>query len=102
MALMFPRPGELRGAVWSEFDFETSIWSIPAARMKMRRPHHVPLSSQAIKLLRDLQALTGSGEFLFPSIRSSKRPISNNTMNAALRRLERDEISRSRGFPYWL
>jgi len=87
MALLFPRPGELRGAIWSEFDLETSVWTIPAERTKMRRAHRVPLSPEAVAILRDLQTITGRGQFLFPSVRSVKRTLSENTLNAALRRL---------------
>ena len=68
-------------------DLDGAEWRIPAARMKMREQHIVPLSSQAVSLLRELQPLTGSGRFLFPSLRTNERPISNNTLNAALRRL---------------
>lgn len=88
--LTFVRPGELRGARWSEFeqlDGDNPQWRIPAERMKMAEQHIVPLSRQAVTLLRDLHAITGDGEYLFPSLRSSKRPISDNTVNAALRRL---------------
>lgn len=87
LPLVFVRPGELRAAEWSEFDLETAEWRIPGSRMKMREPHIVPLSAQAATLLRNLQPLTGSGRYLFPSLRTNDRPISNNTLNAALRRL---------------
>jgi integrase len=87
MALLFPRPGELRAAEWVEFDFSRAIWAIPAARTKMRRPHRVPLSRQAVDLLLVLKSLCGTSNLLFPSVRSLSRPISDNTMNAALRRL---------------
>jgi len=70
---------------WPEFDMQTKIWSIPAERMKMRRPHQVPLPAQAVALLEQLRLLTGSGEYLLPSIRSVTRTMSENTMNAALR-----------------
>ena len=85
--LVFVRPGELRGAEWSEFDFEAVEWRIPAAKMKMRRPHRVPLSQQALVILHDLQIITCHGRWLFPSMRSISRPMSENTLNAALRRL---------------
>ncbi len=85
--LVFVRPGELRSAEWSEIDFDGAEWKIPAGKMKMRRPHRVPLSRQALAILRDLQSLTGGGQFLFPSLRSSLRPMSENTLNGALRRL---------------
>lgn len=81
------RPGELRHAEWNEIDFETTTWSIPAGRMKMKNPHIIPLSPQAVEILQSLYKLTGAGKYLFPSVRSIARPISDNTMNAALRRL---------------
>ena len=85
--LVFVRPGELRRAEWSEIDFEQAQWRIPAAKMKMREEHVVPLSSQALAILRELQPLTGRGDYVFPGVLSAKRPISENTLNAALRRL---------------
>jgi len=85
--LVFVRPGELRHAEWSEFDLDATEWRISAAKMKMRRPHRVPLSRQALTILRDLQEITGGGCWLFPSLRSERRPMSENTLNAALRRL---------------
>ncbi len=85
--LFFVRPGELRHAEWSEFDFEKAEWRIPAEKMKMREQHIVPLSTQAITILQELKALTGDGKYVFPSIRSSKRPMSENTVLGALRRL---------------
>lgn len=89
--LVFVRPGELRMAEWQEFDLEASEWNIPAERMKMRHPHLVPLSSQAIAILRELQPLTGHGRYVFPGARSAKRPMSNNAINAALRRMGYDK-----------
>jgi integrase len=86
-AYVFVRPGELRQAEWNEFDFDTAVWSIPAEKMKMRRPHRVPLARQPLAILRELREITGNGHWLFPSVRSFKRPISENTLNAALRRL---------------
>lgn len=99
MALLFPRPGELRQAEWSEFDLERGTWVIPEARAKMRRPHKKPLSRQAVELLNKLHSLTGDGSLAFPSIRSWQRPMSENTLNAALRRLGygKDEMT-SHGF----
>jgi DNA-binding HxlR family transcriptional regulator len=79
--------GELRKAEWAEFDLEHAEWRIPAAKMKMRRLHRVPLSRQALAIIRDLQAISRGGRWLFPSVRSISRPISENTLNAALRRL---------------
>lgn len=87
MALLYPRPGELRMAEWSEFDLERGIWTIPASRAKMRREHKKPLSSHALDVLRGLQRHTGNRKLAFPSVRSAVRPISENTLNAALRRL---------------
>lgn len=87
MAMLFPRPGELRAAEWEEFEFESSVWIIPEARMKMRRPHRVPLSRQAVSVLTSLKEISGGGSLLFPGVRSVSRPISDNTLNAALRRM---------------
>lgn len=84
---VFVRPGELRGARWNEIDWNAREWRIPADRMKMREQHVVPLSHQVITLLETLRMLTEHTGFLFPSLRSTERPISNNTINAALRRL---------------
>jgi integrase len=87
--LVFVRPGELRGAEWTEFDLEAKEpeWRIRAERMKMGEEHVVPLSRQAVELLRELRALTGDVRYLFPGLRTPSRPISNNTLNAALRRI---------------
>ena len=85
--LVFVRPGELRAAEWGEIDFDAELWRIPAWRTKLRRQHLVPLAPQAIALLRELHPLTGQGRYVFPSIRTNKRPMSDNTLNAALRRL---------------
>ncbi len=85
--LVFVRPGELRKAEWEELDFDSAQWKIPAEKMKMRQPHIVPLSKQAFSIIKDLQPLTGNGKYLFPSIRSAARPMSENTVNGALRRL---------------
>src|SRR5215471_309836 len=86
-SLVFVRPGELRKAEWAEFDLEHAEWRIPPAKMKMRRLHRVPLAKQALTIIRDLQAISPSGRWLFPSVRSIFRPMSENTLNAALRRL---------------
>lgn len=83
LAIVVTRPGELRHAAWSEFDFNEAVWTIPASRMKMRLSHKVPLPKEALDLLGRLRELTGYGELLFPSIRS----MSENTLNAALRRM---------------
>lgn len=85
--LLFVRPGELRHAEWAEFDLEAAEWRIPAAKMKMREAHIVPLSEQAVAVLKELQPLTGGGTYVFPGVRSSKRPMSENTVLAALRRM---------------
>ncbi|MGH8584662.1 MAG: tyrosine-type recombinase/integrase [Gammaproteobacteria bacterium] len=85
--LVFVRPGELRAAEWSELDLDAGEWRIPAERMKMGAIHIVPLSHQAVEALRELHPLTGSGRYVFPSERTRARPMSENTVNAALRRL---------------
>lgn len=89
--MLFQRPGELRAAAWAEFDLDAALWTIPPARMKRRvdgkkngDPHLVPLSTQAVEILRKLQPLTGQGTLLFPGERSHDRPISDNTLRAAL------------------
>jgi len=86
-ALAFVRPGELRHAEWTEFDFEKAEWRIPAGKMKMKEQHIVPLSDQAVGILREIQPLTGTGRYVFPSERGGARPMSENTVNAALRRM---------------
>ena len=85
--MFFTRPGELRNAEWAEFDLDKAEWNIPAEKMKMKTAHLVPLSKQAIVILNELKPLTGDGKYLFPSVRTSDRPMSNNSINAALRRL---------------
>lgn len=85
--LLFVRPGELRAAEWAEFDLDKTEWRIPGTRMKMGVQHLVPLATQAIAIIEDLQTITGRGRYLFPSLRTTSRPLSNNTVNAALRRL---------------
>jgi len=84
---VFVRPGELRHADWSEIDFENAKWIIPGAKTKMRRDHHVPLSRQSLKIFEEAHLLTGPNGLIFPGLRSSKRPMSENTLNAALRRM---------------
>jgi integrase len=93
--LFFVRPGELRKAEWSEFNFETAEWRIPAEKMKMRATHIVPLSAQAILILRELETLTGKSQYVFPGIRTLRRPMSDNTVLGALRRLgySKDEMT---------
>lgn len=84
---VFVRPGELRRAEWSEFDFEKAVWTIPAAKMKMREPHVVPLSRQSLELLAAAQAISQGQRYVFSSLYPGNRPMSENTINAALRRL---------------
>jgi integrase len=93
--LVFVRPGELRQAEWAEFDLDGAQWNIPAEKMKMREPHIVPLSPQAVAILRELYPLTGRGRYVFPSARSPQRPMSNNAVLSALRRMgyATDEMS---------
>lgn len=86
-ALTFCRPGEVRGAQWNEIDLEKAVWTIPEYRMKMRRPHLVPLSRQAVQVLKDLHPITGASELVFPSVRSNKKMLSENAFNSALRRM---------------
>jgi integrase len=83
--MLFVRPGELRHAEWAEIDLDEAVWNIPAHKMKMKEPHLVPLPFQAIEVFRELQPLTGSGRYVFPSVRSVTKPMSENTVNAALR-----------------
>jgi integrase len=93
--LVFVRPGELRAAIWNEIDFEKAEWRIPAARMKMRDLHIVPLSRQAIAILREIEPLTNvvresrpdARRYVFPSVRTAERPMSENTVLSALRRM---------------
>jgi integrase len=100
--LVFLRPGELRHAEWSEIDLDAAIWTIPASRMKRSKqqkvsgtPHLVPLSTQAVAILRDLMPLTGRGQYVFPSPRTGARPMSENGVLSALRRMgfEKEEVS---------
>lgn len=85
---VFVRPSELRGAEWSEINLDAGEWLIPRERMKMDRDHFVPLARQAMKILQWIQPITGNGSLVFPGIRSKSRPISENTLNGALRRLD--------------
>lgn len=84
---VFVRPGELRQAEWPEFNFQAAVWVIPAARMKKRREHVVPLSRQSIAILERVRAVTGGGRYLFPALGNRNRPLSENTITAALRRM---------------
>jgi integrase len=85
--LVFVRPGELRTAEWAEIDFDGAEWRIPGSKMKMKNDHIVPLSCQAVELLRGMHPISGHGRFVFPSLRTGERPMSDNTINAALRGL---------------
>ena len=86
-ALVFLRPGELRCGVWSGVDFAAAEWRLTAGEMKMKRPHIVPLSRQSLNVLRELHTFSGQGKYLFPSIRTLSRPMSDMTVGAALRAL---------------
>jgi len=93
--LVFTRPGELRHMEWSEVDFDNALWSIPAEKMKMRQAHLVPLSKQAVEILEDVKKLTGGSKYAFPSGRTLDRPMSNNAVLAAFRRMgyTKDEMT---------
>ena len=93
--LLFVRPGELRQAEWAEIDLDAAEWNIPADKMKTREPHLVPLAPQAVAILSELHALTGRGRYVFPSARSASRPMSNNAVLSALRRMgfAKDEMT---------
>ena len=96
---MFVRPGELRSAEWAEFDLEAAEWRIPGAKMKMKNDHIVPLSQQALEILRELHPVTGHGRFVFPSLRTGERCMSENTVNAALRGMGySNEVQTAHGF----
>lgn len=92
---IYVRPGELRHADWDEFDLEEGIWRIPEAKMKARRRHDEPLSRQAIAILHDLAKLNGTTGYVFPALHTRLRPMSENTVNAALRRMgySREEMT---------
>lgn len=92
---VFVRPGELRHAEWSEFDLKAGIWKLPPTKMKARRAHDVPLSTQAIAILTEHRKVTGHGKYVFPSAYGGSRPMSENTINASFRRMgfSRDEIT---------
>lgn len=91
--LLFVRPGNLRAMEWAELDLDGAEWRIPAGKMKMRDEHVVPLPTQAVAILRDLQPLTGRGRYCFPSLRTADRPMSENTVNASLRRMGYDKAT---------
>ncbi len=88
---VFPRPGELRKAEWAEFDLSAALWRLPPEKMKTRRAHTAPLSRQAVALLEEIQPLTGNGKYVFPSPLSAEKPLSENTLVGALRRLGIDK-----------
>lgn len=91
LALVFTRPGEVRLAEWTEIDLEGGTWEIPAGRMKMRSSHLVPLSKQAVAILRDVHTVSGRGRLVFPGVRHLEKPLSENTFNAALRQIGYDK-----------
>lgn len=99
LALCFPRPGELRYAEWADIALDKAVWYIPAHRAKMRRTHEIPLSTQALTVFKELQDISGNRKLVFPGIRNAARPLSENTLNVALRRLgyTADEMT-SHGF----
>lgn len=92
------RTGELRGAAWDEFDFDHGVWRIPAERMKMRDPHIVPLSKQALVVLNELRAITSAGALLFPQRTNPKKPMSENTILYALYRMGYHSRATGHGF----
>lgn len=93
------RPGEVRGAKRAEFDRDRAIWRVPAERMKMRRPHDVPLSRQALQLLEDIWPYSNNAELVFPSVRLKRQQLSENSFNAAIRRMGySDEEVTAHGF----
>ena len=98
LMLTATRPGEVRGALWAEFDLEAAVWVIPAERMKMRAEHRVPLSTQAIKVLRDMERLSGGSALVFPSPVYRARPLSENTFNSALARMGYKYAATAHGF----
>ncbi len=93
--LLFQRPGELRGMEWCEIDWETAQWAIPAHKMKMRQPHIVPLSAQAVLLLRELEPMTKRSRYVFPSARGASRCMSDNAVRIALRTIGYDRHTMS-------
>jgi integrase len=84
---VYVRPGELRHAEWDEFNIKEAVWRIPAGKMKSRRPHAVPLSRQVLELLEQLRGINGNSRYVFRSLYARDRPMSENTVNAALRRM---------------
>ncbi|NUT75070.1 integrase arm-type DNA-binding domain-containing protein [Pseudomonas sp. C1C7] len=102
LVLTAVRPGELRAALWAEFDLDAATWTIPKERMKARRPHVVPLPRQAVSILRQLHELTGSYELLFPGQQNPARPMSENTINKALRLMGYEGRQTGHGFRHLL
>lgn len=98
LMLTATRPGETRGALWSEFDLDAALWIIPAARMKMRAEHRVPLSRQAVSVLLTMKTMSGSGELVFPSPYYPSKPLSENTFNSALARMGYKNQATAHGF----
>jgi integrase len=98
LMLTATRPGEVRGAKWAEFDLEAALWTIPAERMKMRSEHRVPLSRQALEVLRTMQALSGDSELVFPSPSYRSKPLSENTFNSAMGRMGFKGSATAHGF----
>lgn len=98
LMLTATRPGEVRGAAWAEFDLDAAWWTIPAERMKMRAEHRVPLSRQALEVLRSMQALTGHRTLVFPSPVYPSKPLSENTFNSALSRMGYKNSATAHGF----
>jgi integrase len=102
LVLTAVRPGELRAAPWSEFDLDAATWTIPKERMKARRPHVVPLPRQAVAILRGLYEITGSYDLLFPGQQNPDRPMSENTINKALRLMGYEGRQTGHGFRHLL
>ena len=98
LMLTFVRPGELRQAEWKEFDLDAALWNVPAERMKMREPHVVPLSAQAVGLLRELHKITGGQDYLFPNMRKPRTCMTITTLNRALERMGYGGIFSAHGF----
>ncbi len=98
LMLTATRPGEVRGARWAEFDLDAALWVIPAERMKMRHEHRVPLSLQALEVLRTMRPLSGDGDLVFPSPFYPSKPLSENTFNSALARMGYKNTATAHGF----
>ena len=98
LILTATRPGETRGARWAEFDLDAALWVIPAKRMKMRAEHRVPLSRQALRVLRTMRPLSGGGDLVFPSPSYRSKPLSENTFNSALARIGYKNTATAHGF----